>query len=314
MYTMKRYNPVFSDKDAEKVGFCCLGERKMKKSIMISLLIAFMTPFLSSVSLAMLTPAVDGHYSSWEYVCCDNFDGDSYVRNTILVVPYYSSNHIWCGRMCDEGYSASFTNGIIEFNTSSVEGLFTSGQMGAVLSLTVQGGDLPDYKCLALYSIQDVNENGVIEKVDINTDDFIGELCEDLQLGDIITFDVTAAIEHDLFDPDQTDFSGFILRSSDLQDSEDWITFYDHTDPDYAPRLSISEPLCPVTAIYGEHSEQTELLRSLRDNLLSKTQAGKELIKLYYQWSPVIVKALEADEDFKEDVKALVDGVLGMVE
>lgn len=35
---------------------------------------------------------------------------------------------------------------------------------------------------------------------------------------------------------------------------------------------------------------------------------GRELIKLYCQWSPVIVKAMEAD------VKAMVDGVLGMVE
>ena len=48
--------------------------------------------------------------------------------------------------------------------------------------------------------------------------------------------------------------------------------------------------------------------------LLRFPHVGKELIKLYYQWSPVIVKAMEADEEFKEDVKALVDGILGMVE
>jgi hypothetical protein len=41
---------------------------------------------------------------------------------------------------------------------------------------------------------------------------------------------------------------------------------------------------------------------------------GNKLIKLYYQWSPVIVQAIEADEDFKEDVKEMVDGFLGMVE
>ena len=46
---------------------------------------------------------------------------------------------------------------------------------------------------------------------DIDTDDFIGEVCEDLQRGDTITFDVTTAIDHDLYDPDQTIFSGFII-------------------------------------------------------------------------------------------------------
>ena len=59
---------------------------------------------------------------------------------------------------------------------------------------------------------------------------------------------------------------------------------------------------------------ETQLLRSLRDNVLSKSQEGKELIKLYYQWSPVIVRAIEADEGLKEDIKELVDGFLGMVE
>jgi len=37
------------------------------------------------------------------------------------------------------------------------------------------------------------------------------------------------------------------------------------------------------------------------------------MIKLYYQWSPVIVKGMEVDEEFKEEVQELIDGVLGMV-
>jgi len=37
------------------------------------------------------------------------------------------------------------------------------------------------------------------------------------------------------------------------------------------------------------------------------------MITSYYQWSPVIVKAMEVDEEFKGEVKGLVDGVLGMV-
>jgi len=71
---------------------------------------------------------------------------------------------------------------------------------------------------------------------------------------------------------------------------------------------------CSMSLIYGEHSAETELLRSLRDNILSKTQEGQELIKLYYQWSPVIVRAMEADEEFKQEIKEMVDEVLEVIE
>jgi len=71
--------------------------------------------------------------------------------------------------------------------------------------------------------------------------------------------------------------------------------------------------LCPVEEIYGEHSEQTELLRYFRDNVLSKTPEGQAIIKLYYELSPVIVEMIEEDEEFKQEVKEMIDGVLGKV-
>jgi hypothetical protein len=70
---------------------------------------------------------------------------------------------------------------------------------------------------------------------------------------------------------------------------------------------------CPAVCIYDEDSEETELLRYIRDNILSKTQEGKELIKRYYQWSPVIVMLMEHDKEFKEEVKAVVDEILAML-
>jgi len=70
---------------------------------------------------------------------------------------------------------------------------------------------------------------------------------------------------------------------------------------------------CPTEAIYGEYSKETELLRYLRDNILSQDPEGQEIIRLYYQWSPVIVKAMEEDEEFKEEVKELIDGILPML-
>jgi len=66
--------------------------------------------------------------------------------------------------------------------------------------------------------------------------------------------------------------------------------------------------------IYGEDSEEVELLRYFRDNFLSKTHEGRELIKLYYHWSPVIFEAMEDDEEFKEEVHEMIDTVLPDIE
>jgi hypothetical protein len=71
--------------------------------------------------------------------------------------------------------------------------------------------------------------------------------------------------------------------------------------------------LCSAELIYGEHSEQIELLRYIRDNVLTQTPEGQEIIRLYYQWSPAIVKAMEQDEEFKEEMKEMIDGVLGLI-
>ena len=71
---------------------------------------------------------------------------------------------------------------------------------------------------------------------------------------------------------------------------------------------------CPSKEIYGEGSLEVMLLRALRDNLLSQTPEGQELIKLYYRWSPVMVKAMEEDEAFREDFKNMIDELLPMIE
>jgi V8-like Glu-specific endopeptidase len=80
------------------------------------------------------------------------------------------------------------------------------------------------------------------------------------------------------------------------------------------PTTTIIDDNCPIKIIYGTNSEEAELLRCFRDLVLSKTAEGKELIELYYKWSPSIVRAMEADEEFKEEVKELIDSVLRMVE
>jgi len=70
---------------------------------------------------------------------------------------------------------------------------------------------------------------------------------------------------------------------------------------------------CPAEKIYGAYSEETELLRYLRDNVLCATPEGQEIIRLYYEWSAVIVKGMEENEEFKEEVKELIEGILPMI-
>lgn len=70
---------------------------------------------------------------------------------------------------------------------------------------------------------------------------------------------------------------------------------------------------CPSKEIYGENSQETQLLRSIRDNVLSQTPEGREVITLYYQWSPAIVTALQQDKDFEADVRKMIDGLLMVI-
>ena len=71
--------------------------------------------------------------------------------------------------------------------------------------------------------------------------------------------------------------------------------------------------LCPIEQIYGEQSEEVDLLRRFRDSILSQTPEGQELIKLYYGLSPVIVAMMNEDEQFKAQVKEMIDGVVEVI-
>jgi hypothetical protein len=67
---------------------------------------------------------------------------------------------------------------------------------------------------------------------------------------------------------------------------------------------------CPCVKIYGENSDETELLRKYRDNVLSKTPEGQEIIKTYYQFSPTLNKLLEQRPFLKNRAKAIIDSML----
>ena len=55
---------------------------------------------------------------------------------------------------------------------------------------------------------------------------------------------------------------------------------------------------------------ETELLRYFRDTGLNKTPEGQEMIRLYYALSPLVVKVMKEDSEFKEEVKGVIDAIL----
>jgi hypothetical protein len=71
--------------------------------------------------------------------------------------------------------------------------------------------------------------------------------------------------------------------------------------------------VCPILCGLGADSEETALLRTFRDEVLSKTAEGREIIKLYYQWGPLVARAMEADEEFKADVTEIIEEILPIV-
>ena len=77
----------------------------------------------------------------------------------------------------------------------------------------------------------------------------------------------------------------------------------------YPARVCVDNQ-CAAEAIYGEDSEQTELLREYRDKVLSKTPEGQELIKTYYKFSPTVTKLLEQRPLLKNRAKAFIDSML----
>ena len=70
---------------------------------------------------------------------------------------------------------------------------------------------------------------------------------------------------------------------------------------------------CAAEMAYKDNKESLTLLREFRDNILSQSPIGQEIIKLYYDMSPAIVQAMEEDEEFKKDVKEMIDEILPMI-
>ena len=96
----------------------------------------------------------------------------------------------------------------------------------------------------------------------------------------------------------------------------DKITVTDTANGDISDTATITVSatnICTSELLYGEHSKEAKLLRSFRDKVLSKTPAGQALVRLYYEWSPGIVKAINKNKKYRKVVKKMIDGVLPLI-
>ena len=71
---------------------------------------------------------------------------------------------------------------------------------------------------------------------------------------------------------------------------------------------------CSIDFLLDADDPRLDLLRQFRDEVLSHTPEGQELIDRYYELSPALVQAMKEDEAFKEYVQETLDGILPLTE
>jgi hypothetical protein len=80
------------------------------------------------------------------------------------------------------------------------------------------------------------------------------------------------------------------------------------------PTTTSTEPgPCVLESLYGDSAEQTVRARYFRDEVLSVSSEGQQIIMLYYLWSPVIVAAMERDQQLREDIRGMLDQFIALM-
>ncbi len=78
--------------------------------------------------------------------------------------------------------------------------------------------------------------------------------------------------------------------------------------------ISSDPDSCATVAVYGENSYEVLVLRTFRDDVLSKSAAGRTAIKMYYKMAPMTVIAIEKNKTFKNSVKKVLDTLIPVIE
>jgi len=102
--------------------------------------------------------------------------------------------------------------------------------------------------------------------------------------------------------------------SSLISSSSTTTVFNDTTSILTSTTTTTRMPGCLLETIYGENSEQVVILKYIRDRMLRSTPEGRELVRLYYGWSPFLVRMIENDPEFHLEIKMLADEFLEMLD
>jgi len=96
-----------------------------------------------------------------------------------------------------------------------------------------------------------------------------------------------------------------------LTPATDIVTVVDHANNDSNAHASVDVFFaCPSKHLYGGDAEEVYLLRKFRDDVLRSTPEGKQLIELYYRWSPLVLKVMVEDEEFEDEIRNMLGGIL----
>ena len=110
------------------------------------------------------------------------------------------------------------------------------------------------------------------------------------------------------------DQNGHYIAGSNSTTALDIITVIDHGNSGISARVFVKVfPRCPILQLYGENSEEVNLLRKFRDDVAGTTPEGKQLIRLYYQWGPLLAAAMDENIAFKAELKKLLDTILPVI-
>jgi len=110
------------------------------------------------------------------------------------------------------------------------------------------------------------------------------------------------------------DQNGHYIAGSNSTTELDIITVIDHANSGISARVFVKVfPRCPILQLYGENSEEVNLLRKFRDDVAGTTPEGKQLIRLYYQWGPLLAAAMDENIAFKAELKKLLDTILPVI-
>ena len=104
------------------------------------------------------------------------------------------------------------------------------------------------------------------------------------------------------------------VNKNKFRKATDIIRVVDHVNGDVTAEATVIVSWsCFIVQMYGDDSKEAALMRSFRDSVLSQIPEGQAIIDLYYRFSPVIMMALESDDELKQEVKALVDEILPLI-